>query len=377
MPGEAPPTGFRSYLVQLGRTVVFPLMWMQAMRFARDQEDVDPRAPTKLTAAIVVSVVLTAGVGALLYAGAPGVPSYIIPGYSDLRSGMYDSLDSRLAEAVEESGVEGYQGQVDRIEASLNTMRILARNLQELVEDEGDPGQAADADRLHGEHEESLEALQPEEGEGLVERLRDAEDVEDLAAQVREGVDRMQSAASALNDTASQLNDTASVFASAHQNETDTVHEALDELVALADNHRLYLELKAVVAQEQAKRPLVQETRNERIQETVAASGLDVTEGVEGAIGRYDDAKADMDRVFLILLIPGLVGVFYAPLVLAMGSVLRTRFEPSATVGYKPYPGRAMGLFLLLGGFGIPALFFAAWAFQDMEIRRLEGQIAL
>lgn len=95
------------------------------------------------------------------------------------------------------------------------------------------------------------------------------------------------------------------------------------------------------------------------------------------AFGVKDDAVQDMRAVMVWLLYPGVVGVLFAPLAIALGSVLRTVWEPSESVGFKPYPGRALGLFLLMGAFGVPALFFAAWGFWDMDVRSTTGQISV
>lgn len=93
--------------------------------------------------------------------------------------------------------------------------------------------------------------------------------------------------------------------------------------------------------------------------------------------GDKDKAQDDMTTWMTWLFLPGLIGAFYAPLMWACGSIMKNAWEPSETVGYKPYPGGAMGWFLLLGGFGVPALFFSAWAFWDMDVRSVEGQISL
>ena len=97
----------------------------------------------------------------------------------------------------------------------------------------------------------------------------------------------------------------------------------------------------------------------------------------ERAFQVKDDAVQDMRAVMVWLLYPGVVGVLFAPLAIALGSVLRTAWEPSETVGFKPYPGMSLGLFLLMGAFGVPALFFAAWGFWDMDVRSTTGQISL
>lgn len=90
-----------------------------------------------------------------------------------------------------------------------------------------------------------------------------------------------------------------------------------------------------------------------------------------------DRAVRDMWTFSLLFLWPSLLGAFFAPLAFALGSILARAFVPSDTVGYKPYPGAAAGLFLLFGAFGLPSLLFAAWTFNDAFNRSAEGQIAL
>ncbi|MGB1586375.1 MAG: hypothetical protein ACPHID_04955 [Thermoplasmatota archaeon] len=103
----------------------------------------------------------------------------------------------------------------------------------------------------------------------------------------------------------------------------------------------------------------------------------DMVQDMKSAMYKKDTAQADMALWMNWLLLPGLVGVFYAPLSMALGNVLKHAWVPSDSVGFKEYPGASMGWFLLLGGFGVPALFFAAWAFWDMDVRSSEGQISL
>ncbi len=95
------------------------------------------------------------------------------------------------------------------------------------------------------------------------------------------------------------------------------------------------------------------------------------------AFNLKDDAVSDLDGFLWWMLYPSLVGAFFAPLAFALGSILHQGWEPSDSVGFKPYPSQSAGWFLLLGAFGVPSLFFAAWVFADIEGRALEGQIHL
>lgn len=109
----------------------------------------------------------------------------------------------------------------------------------------------------------------------------------------------------------------------------------------------------------------------------VSFSPEDMVQDMKSAMYKKDKAQDDMAVWMNWLLLPGLVGVFYAPLSMALGNVLKHAWVPSDSVGFKEYPGASMGWFLLLGGFGVPALFFAAWTFWDMDVRSAEGQISL
>lgn len=146
--------------------------------------------------------------------------------------------------------------------------------------------------------------------------------------------------------------------------------KAEENVSALEPNHALYLQVhEAVRAKDDAAaKSLLGST-------TVTAANL------EGRSARAfeikDQAVADMDRMLWTWVLPGLAGLFYAPLVFALASIVNASFVASDTVGFKPYPGAGMGFFLLLGGFGVPALFFAAWALMDLDGRSREGQIAL
>jgi hypothetical protein len=127
--------------------------------------------------------------------------------------------------------------------------------------------------------------------------------------------------------------------------------------------------------------PLVEAQDDAAVVDAVAEAGLDyparMVEGTQAALAIKDKAVGDMQLFMWVFLWPSLAGAFYAPVVFALGSVLRSAFVPSDTVGFKPYPGAAAGWFLLFGAFGLPSVPFAAWTFLDAEGRSREGQIAL
>ncbi|MES2154056.1 MAG: hypothetical protein V4510_02885 [bacterium] len=106
--------------------------------------------------------------------------------------------------------------------------------------------------------------------------------------------------------------------------------------------------------------------------------------------------NAQMDLHLRWFVYPGLTGLFLAPFAFTGGHILNKSYEPSTTVGFKKYPGKAAGFFLLamagagmlsiptplfkappLDMFGIFAIPFAAWVLRDLHTRSLEGQIAL
>jgi hypothetical protein len=74
---------------------------------------------------------------------------------------------------------------------------------------------------------------------------------------------------------------------------------------------------------------------------------------------------------------PNLTGLVLAPFAFAGGSTLGRAFVPSETVGFKRYPGKAAGFFLLLGAGGVFAIPFGAWLLRDFAKRSKEGQIQL
>ncbi|MFA5944065.1 MAG: hypothetical protein WC876_06325 [Candidatus Thermoplasmatota archaeon] len=103
----------------------------------------------------------------------------------------------------------------------------------------------------------------------------------------------------------------------------------------------------------------------------------DMDAHVDDALALKDRAVSDMHLSMWLFVWPSLAGAFLAPVVFAVGSILRKAFVPSDSVGFKPYPGAAAGFFLLFGAFGVPSIPFAAWTYMDLESRSREGQISL
>lgn len=162
----------------------------------------------------------------------------------------------------------------------------------------------------------------------------------------------------------------ATVFRNSLALANQTLAEATQRRDGLEPAHDLFQRLQ----------PVVQDRDDERARSIIADADYEF-DGMDRRAARAfevkDDAVQDMRAVMLWVLYPGVVGVLFAPLAIALGSVLRSAWEPSETVGFKPYPGTALGLFLLMGAFGVPALFFAAWGFWDMDVRSTTGQISL
>ena len=102
-----------------------------------------------------------------------------------------------------------------------------------------------------------------------------------------------------------------------------------------------------------------------------------VADGVPEAYAHKLEYRLQMQSTLSWFVYPGVTGLFLAPFAFAGGSILNAAYEPSTSVGFKPYPGKAAGFFLLLGAFGLFAIPFGAWTLRDLSRRSLEGQIAL
>lgn len=287
--------GLKSYVATLVATIVFPILWMQALRMARRHADADPRARLKVLAAIAVSV-------AILVVGFLTIAGFL----ANAQAGIYGSMDKRLATATGESE---YQDQLTIIETAQGAIPKIEANLANAT----DPAK-------HDALQTTLDATRA-----------------DLAkAQARK--------AEMEDDHAQYLLISAAV---AKQDDAD-VHRLVDGVPAWSDAPG-------------SKFPKFK----------------DLHANVDAAFAKKDESLSDMQRFAWLFLWPGLAGAFFAPLAFAMGSILGRSFEPSDTVGFKPYPGAAAGLFLLFGAFGLPSIPFAAWVFNDCFGRSEEGQIAL
>lgn len=285
MSGDAPRRGLKSYLATLVATIVFPLLWLQALGLARRHASDDPRARAKVLVAIVLGVLIALGGAYKLVEFQQGATT-----------GMYTSLEGRLAKAIGESE---YQDSLAAIDAANNALPKIEANLANATDD-------AKRAELEAARDATLKARS----------------------------------------------------------------DAQAKVTLLTPNHELFGRLQQAVADQDdaAIRSLVA---------TAPAYPKDAAAGAEAALAIKDAAVSDMQRFSWLFLWPSLAGAFYAPLAFALGSVLRKSFQPSDTVGFKPYPGASAGLFLLLGAFGLPAIPFAAWTFDDAKGRSEEGQIAL
>jgi hypothetical protein len=146
---------------------------------------------------------------------------------------------------------------------------------------------------------------------------------------------------------------------------------AVGNIANYTPNHQLYERLV----------PAIEAEDDDAIRSMMAQDPLarpaDMDAHVDDALRLKDNAVSDMHLSMWLFVWPSLAGAFLAPVVFAIGSILRKAFVPSDTVGFKPYPGAAAGFFLLFGAFGAPSIPFAAWTYLDFEQRSREGQIAL
>lgn len=104
---------------------------------------------------------------------------------------------------------------------------------------------------------------------------------------------------------------------------------------------------------------------------------LTIAEGIEESYHVHHASLVQMETQLLIFGYPSVTGMLLAGVAFAGGSILRRTFVPSDSVGFKPYPGKSIGLFLGFGAFGILAAPFGAWMLWDLSRRSSEGQIAL
>lgn len=104
---------------------------------------------------------------------------------------------------------------------------------------------------------------------------------------------------------------------------------------------------------------------------------LTMREGFEEAFLHKAEFDEQLESQMAWFIYPSLTGLFLAPFAFVGGHFLSRAYVPSDSVGFKKYPGASAGFFLLLGGFGIPALPFSAWMLRDLSKRSAEGQISL
>src|ERR1051326_918146 len=95
MNGKALWGGLKSYLGAILAIVLFPLLWVRLVRFARRHKADDRRGVAKVGVAIVASLLIAAGLGLQFEKFQHGATN-----------GMYASMDKRLSAAVGESEYE-------------------------------------------------------------------------------------------------------------------------------------------------------------------------------------------------------------------------------------------------------------------------------
>ena len=319
MSEAGPKRGLKTYLATLVATVLFPVLWMQALRMARRHADADPRARAKVLAAIAASIAIGL-VGAFLVLG-------FLAGAT---AGLYKSLDDRLAAA---SGESEYQEQLTIISTATTALPTVGANLAKAQSD------LANRTAINGTEPSAANPASMEKARANVTKLQ---------------------------ETQVQM-----------QADLATATARRDEL---ADNHEQYLRVQDATADQD----------DARIRSLMAAMPA-FGEASGSPFPKYKDLQANTDAAFAkkaesadqmrtfawLFLWPSVAGAFFAPLAFAFGSILKRAFVESDTVGFKPYPGAAAGLFLLLGAFGLPSVLFAAWVFSDAFGRSEEGQISL
>lgn len=162
----------------------------------------------------------------------------------------------------------------------------------------------------------------------------------------------------------------------------DDLAKARATVARLAPNHQLWAQVLPLL---NAHR--IDEAR--ALLDAAVASGMEhiskdshqvevkMADGIDAAYHHREEFTAQKQTQMRWFVTPNLSGLVLAPFAFAGGSILRRAYVPSDSVGFKPYPGKAAGLFLLFGAGGIPALPFAAWVLRDMSKRSKEGQISL
>lgn len=365
------------FLVALLAVVVFPWQWVRSYRMAQRHTDEDPRGPAKVAAAIVLGVAL-AGAGAL----------GLLLAIGSLQAGTYDTLDDDLQTAVRE---QEYQDAVSTISQKDLQIPIIRGNIENRTADVdaalGSTLAAADAEDLAALRSQWEE--QKQRGDELVATVAAGGELRPATSEYDPGgrVEALQANWTAAIGEAGVPEEDAQaleghmasavalplVLAQAH----DDRSKAVQRSQALAGHHAFYLSVQDDIETQDDE--AVRAAIAGFAVETGETDGIDM-DVVDRRFAHKSDVVGDVHGFFLYWPILGwfsLFGLLFAPLVFVQGALLHRVWRPSDTVGYKPYPSFAMGMFLLLGAFNVTAPFFAAWSLADIEGRSLEGQINL
>ncbi len=387
--------GIQAMIVFLVRAAVFPLAWLWAMGVAKRHEDTDSNARMKVGAAIVVGLVAAAGVGYLLYDFQEGA-----------RVGMYDTMEGRLAQVY---GENAFNDQTVNIQAKTTQVGVLTTNVG-LANDALSAALAAGNTTAY--EIEMTKVVDLSLSLSLAQReLAAAQTYADRLGEEHRFFEAIHvfivnqddaGLTNAVNQrvAASQPDAVLGPALLDDEKARDAAHKTLDE----AANEVLRLDLMAQggMAVDQADRDAADAALNAaqnayadarfQAQQSLAAANAagfetpvpstvhdssDLAPRTSRLLSIKTDAEGDMAGIMFFLLFPGVIGVFYAPVFIALGSVMANAWEPSSSVGYKKYPGLSLALFLFLGAFGWPALLFSAWGFWDIDVRSKEGQISL
>ncbi len=111
--------------------------------------------------------------------------------------------------------------------------------------------------------------------------------------------------------------------------------------------------------------------------DTHTLQDVGMADAIPEAFAHQEEFNTQMTTQLRWFVYPNLTGLILAPFAFAGGSILKRAFVPSDSVGFKPYPGKAAGFFLLLGAGGVFAIPFGAWLLRDFAKRSKEGQISL
>ncbi len=394
MAGRALFAGAKSLVLFLIKAILFPLTWMWAMGVAKAHSGSDAKASQKVVVAIIVGLIAAPAIGYMIY-----------DFQEDARTNMYGNLEGRLNQIL---GNASHADQVTTIGAKQTQVDVLGPNLAAATAEREAALAAGDleayeaavgkevvlfanlaiAQRELGNAETYAERL--EEEAGFFGSVRDHIAAQDDAA--------IRAAVAARVAAFTVDSDITDAFLAAEK-DADSAQKAFDQAEADVLALELIAEGRPLTAEEQmalddaraaedAAAAKLVDARAAASQARATFPGeLPVPKDVHNwgglimrtdrALEIKDKAEADMMDIMVFLIYPGLIGVFYAPLFVALGSIMANAWEPSETIGYKKYPGLSLALFLFFGAFGWPALLFSAWGFWDIDVRAKEGQIAL